>query len=215
MTRIRLTTGIYSWLWVKQPGVGCPHTKSSGRVGIVAAVSPTHTCAIWDHTSEKPGPEPESQTFTLIAAWITQVLQDKPFSWQTLINSEMGPNSIYENDLLWTYLYTVLFLLNCICWAFLSSLSDTSLFMLYDIFNVFLNSVCSHFVKDLCICLHQEIDPYCFCCYYILIWYRYQDSSLHRMGLVCGFWFYGIVWEGLLSALFSKGGGIQHGILPP
>lgn len=156
---------------------------------------------------------PESQAFTLVPVWITQVLQDKPFSWQTLINSGMGPNSIFKNDLLWTYLYPVLCLLICLCWTFLSSLRGTNLFMLCDIFNVFLNSVCNHFIKDLWKLIHIV---------FVVItslsgigtWYRYQDSSLHGMSLVCGFWFYGIVWEGLLSALFfPKGGGIQHGMI--
>lgn len=97
---------------------------------------------------------PESQTFTLVPVWITQVLQVKLFSWQTLINSGMGPNSIYKNDLLWTYLYTVLCLLICLCGTLLSSLRGTNLFMLCDIFNVFLNSVCNHFIKDLWKLIH-------------------------------------------------------------
>lgn len=153
---------------------------------------------------------PESQTFTLVPVWITQVLQVKLFSWQTLINSGMGPNSIYKNDLLWTYLYTVLCLLICLCGTLLSSLRGTNLFMLCDIFNVFLNSVCNHFIKDLWKLIHIV---------FVVI------TSLSGIGIrIAAFmgWVWCVVFDFMesfenyfcqLFFFFPKGGGIQHRII--
>lgn len=157
ITRIRLTTGICSWLRVKQwRSWVSPNRILRTLEHHSFCLSHSHMRYMRSHKWEaRPWTKyPESQTFTLVPVWITQVLQVKPFSWQTLINSGMGPNSIYKNDLLWTYLYTVLCLLICLCGTLLSSLRGTNLFMLCDIFNVFLNSVCNHFIKDLWKLIH-------------------------------------------------------------
>jgi hypothetical protein len=36
------------------------------------------------------------------------------------------------------------------------SCNKIDLAMIYDLFNVLLNLVCKHFIKDFCICVHQE-----------------------------------------------------------
>ena len=60
--------------------------------------------------------------------------------------------------------------------------------MVYDSFNILLDSVCQYFVEDFCTCVHQ--------CYWhlkfffggILVWFWYQgDSGLIKRGWECSF----------------------------
>jgi hypothetical protein len=50
--------------------------------------------------------------------------------------------------------------------------NEINLIMVYDLFNVLLNSVCKYFVEDFCVTVHQEIILYlsflCVCLYMVL-----------------------------------------------
>jgi hypothetical protein len=47
------------------------------------------------------------------------------------------------------FMYYILCLLNCICWAIHASMEWN------DLFNVLLNSICKYFIENFCIYVHQ------------------------------------------------------------
>ena len=72
----------------------------------------------------------------------------------------------------------------------------------WSFYNILLKSVCSYFVEDFCICVHQGYWPVTFFSCSILVWFWSQGyAHLVKWVWKCSLSFFGSLWEGLVLTL--------------
>ena len=93
--------------------------------------------------------------------------------------------------------------LTCRYWKILHPWNKSHLIMVYDLFNVLLDSVYYYFIEGLCVCVYQRYWPVIFLFFGIFIWFWYQGDGGLRMssGMFIPLQIFGRVWEGWVLAL--------------
>jgi hypothetical protein len=104
----------------------------------------------------------------------------------------------------WFCLWNILHLLICICWNILAPLEWNNLIILYDLFDVLLNSVCEHFIENVCIyvCQRNQCVIFFFCCVLFSFGMQVIVTSYNEFGTVP---FLSIIWTIWRVLVFFKG----------